>query len=868
ADHSFHPEQKVNRAEALKIILLGTRIPVPEIKEQEVFPDVAYDAWYGKYAAKAKRMEVVSGDASTGMFRPGDTVNLAETLKILIKARGENPGTPDGNPYADVPKDAWFAPYFAFAAEMSLLDEDENDDVSPALPVTRGMLAELIYRLLTRPEGYQTGQASYYAGRFHGETTAAGEIYDASQFTAAHRTHPFGTWLKVTNAENGKSVKVRVNDRGPYVEGRIIDLSKAAFESIASLSRGVINVTLETTDPPESTETPDSGSSLSADLLDATDPGSCAEKNFLRYYPKTSFENITLSRELPNAVAVGEVLSLSGTVPAGTASVNAFLVDESKKQVSFPAAVENGKFSVSIHFPKTGKINLGVIPGESGQSLMQEITVLPLSCLTETTGANLAAPAGLSLSLSSGDTLLAWEKGDYALFDVAFTQGTLKKRYFVYSVEEFIPRYADLSVFKEGNVKVAVRGAKMTSKSLLEPDKIEWSTPANKDFQAVTHHEYTVDLEQVETVKLPEKIKDKNRIEALIRPKVTLNAKAALILPDGQVQEIRMESAAREPVKNVNDVLVFPPSGEELSLAFTPTETKTHFLEINNAEGLAAINIPLYAENTFPLIPNMAELSERIPVTLGTDLGKLRSQMLTLVNKDRQEQKLSAAALDNALNRLAQSRADDMAKNDYFSHWNKEGLSANDLRKNFAISQTVAENIAKDVNIELAEYSLMRSATHRQNILTKNWTKAGFGMAKTEDGSYVFVQIFSEDPLDLSDPTASRQQILSAINAKRAAALTLADNLDSLAQDWSDLMVSQDCFDFTAPDGGTLVENIRDSGVNASLGTYIVGNTSFTDALEQIAANAQIQQPTWKKIGIGVKQDSFGVIKITLIYTE
>jgi hypothetical protein len=88
----------------------------------------------------------------------------------------------------------------------------------------------------------QTGEASRYADRFEGESTANGESYDPAALTAAHRTLPFGTMVTVTNRANGKQVQVRINDRGPFVEGRIIDLSRAAFESIAAADRGVIDV--------------------------------------------------------------------------------------------------------------------------------------------------------------------------------------------------------------------------------------------------------------------------------------------------------------------------------------------------------------------------------------------------------------------------------------------------------------------------------------------------------------------------------------------------------------------------------------------------------------------------------------------------
>lgn len=92
---------------------------------------------------------------------------------------------------------------------------------------------------------FQTGMASYYGGSWHGKKTANGEIFNENSLTAAHKTLPFGTKVKVTNLDNGKSVVVRINNRGPYSKGRVIDLSKAAFSRIASISKGVTRVKLE-----------------------------------------------------------------------------------------------------------------------------------------------------------------------------------------------------------------------------------------------------------------------------------------------------------------------------------------------------------------------------------------------------------------------------------------------------------------------------------------------------------------------------------------------------------------------------------------------------------------------------------------------
>jgi len=87
--------------------------------------------------------------------------------------------------------------------------------------------------------------ASWYGPKFHGRLTANGEIYDQMSFTAAHKSIKFGTYFRVTNLINGKTVVVRINDRGPYVKGRNIDLSKASALALGMLPRGVIKVKIE-----------------------------------------------------------------------------------------------------------------------------------------------------------------------------------------------------------------------------------------------------------------------------------------------------------------------------------------------------------------------------------------------------------------------------------------------------------------------------------------------------------------------------------------------------------------------------------------------------------------------------------------------
>ncbi len=96
----------------------------------------------------------------------------------------------------------------------------------------------------------EQGEASWYGPGFHGNQTASGEVYDMEAMTAAHRQLPFGTRVQVDNLDNGRSAVVRINDRGPFAHGRIIDLSKAAAREVGMLGTGIAEVRLRVLEAP------------------------------------------------------------------------------------------------------------------------------------------------------------------------------------------------------------------------------------------------------------------------------------------------------------------------------------------------------------------------------------------------------------------------------------------------------------------------------------------------------------------------------------------------------------------------------------------------------------------------------------------
>lgn len=111
-------------------------------------------------------------------------------------------------------------------------------EIAPAAPAA-APAAEASARLIG------SGPASYYSNELAGARTASGEAFDPQELTAAHRTLPFGSLVRVTNQSNGRSVVVRINDRGPFSRGRLIDVSYAAADSIGMVRSGHANVTLE-----------------------------------------------------------------------------------------------------------------------------------------------------------------------------------------------------------------------------------------------------------------------------------------------------------------------------------------------------------------------------------------------------------------------------------------------------------------------------------------------------------------------------------------------------------------------------------------------------------------------------------------------
>lgn len=178
----------------------------------------------------------------------------------LASALLDRTGTPNNNPLASTSRAAVAipaastirpAPLVKFEDTLSVPAREVTSNRKAVVPEDEGLMDRMnVLAAQTVRRFNQSGLASWYGRQFNGRPTASGERFDMDGLTAAHRSLPLNCYIRVTNQDNGKSVVVKVNDRGPFHANRILDLSYGAAQQIGITSRGVGNVTIERIDAP------------------------------------------------------------------------------------------------------------------------------------------------------------------------------------------------------------------------------------------------------------------------------------------------------------------------------------------------------------------------------------------------------------------------------------------------------------------------------------------------------------------------------------------------------------------------------------------------------------------------------------------
>ncbi|MCB9808626.1 septal ring lytic transglycosylase RlpA family protein [Candidatus Peribacteria bacterium] len=251
-------------------LLIWNSINRPAFETAQEYSDVQEgDEGYLEISYGKRRKILLDGD----QFYPDEPVILSDALLWIYRTRN----------VADVPD----------------MDSDDLPSLISAYPIVemnRPLDARVtrqdLLTMMTKIDGLlakEIHEVSFYADDFHGQGTAFGETFNMHEITAAHRTLPHNTLVRVRNIETGESVVVRINDRGPYVDGRDMDLSKAAFEQIAHTGQGVLHATFERIGD--------------ADLVDA-----CQQKPSA--YQKRITRDVRFFRGIPHTFTLGHQLIL------------------------------------------------------------------------------------------------------------------------------------------------------------------------------------------------------------------------------------------------------------------------------------------------------------------------------------------------------------------------------------------------------------------------------------------------------------------------------------------------------------------------------------------------------------------------------
>lgn len=270
----------VSRRDGFVLIWRSTSRPAEKTNEKPYADVPKSDAGYAEITyAKARGLL----DDSQENFYPDAAMTPSDALRWIFRTRSVEPIDANGDRILSKLPEADQVPALAEHYDISYDSEGQA--------MTREQLLSLMREVDDKLQA-EVHEVSLYSEKFHGKGTAFGEGFDMWAMTAAHRTFPGNTLVKVTNVENGKSVTVRINDRGPYVQGRDLDLSLGSFTTIAERSKGKIMATFER-------------------LGDANQVLRCQDDRYQRRIVK----DVILNRGIPHNFALGGKLQLSSKSP-------------------------------------------------------------------------------------------------------------------------------------------------------------------------------------------------------------------------------------------------------------------------------------------------------------------------------------------------------------------------------------------------------------------------------------------------------------------------------------------------------------------------------------------------------------------------
>jgi uncharacterized protein YkwD len=738
SDNSFRPNKQVNRAEALKILLLASKVNLQN-PQKNVFSDVSKNEWFASFVFSAKKLGIVDGYLD-GKFRPEQTVNLVEALKMLLQSNSvplENYYT-NSQLFADTEKNTWYNVFLNYAQTFQIIEADANNRIFPNKPLTRAQLAEIVFRFYARVEN------------------TCSEI--------------------LTNTKT---------------------------------------------------------------------------------IPKNYFRGVQINNNIPNVFYENEIFSLSGSTTDTAKNISVVLENRTnKEQEHFSGATKEQNFTTNVIFQNPGSYNFSIIPDTTNSNTAMVIEVLPRECQPNITMQNdLQKPTNVQTDLIDNQTEIHWDTASNNIFRIVIRQQENRFERLLSGGQTTITLLPkDFENFAEGTATLQIFGAKSPHGWSFEP-RSQWIGSTVREVNLSQHHFSFLDNEKITLSNLP--IYRSPNLQLTGTTTVDLENEVLLITPNGAVETMQILEGAKKISAN-----------SFFNVNLSLPELGTYILELNGANGIAVLNHPLYFSSTLPVLPDFADMREPRNENQSLSLNREKAIWLRMINQARAQQQLSKVNLDTELSAFAQNYAEQMAKENFFGHVDPLGNDPDKRRQLANLPMPVGENLARDYDTKYAHAGLLRSAAHRLNIMAQEWGRVGLGIAEDSQGNWLFVQEFSASMLSADDLSATRNDLLNLINAKRTKLgykAFLADGqLNTAAQAWSEKMIADNFLDFKHGDN-SFENSVRATGYAGSFTTFIASVSRLDQVVESLDNNIFTESGK-SRVAIGVAQADDGRLRVSLVF--
>lgn len=819
-DGTFQPDKKVNRAEALKMLLGGLGIQI--YPQKNSFPDVAKGSWYEPYVAQALKNGYVKGYPD-GFFRPEQEVNRVEALKMLLEiSQAMKNMAMTKTPFLQLDAGLWYTKYVQFASDKNLLDIYDESQIRAGDAVTRGDIAEMLYRYMSMKEkslsafqNFEQGNISYYDDNLQGNPTSSGEKYDKDSFTAAHRTFAFGTYVQVVDKDHQKSAIVRVNDRGPYTESLALDVTSKAFSLISSLSKGRFDGEMY-----------------------RVGKGSINKK----YISTDAFSGISLSSPLPNMMEQGEYYNIQGTIQNIATAADGFIVSDGKGfKNQYPVDIQGNTFESMVYFPLQGTYTLSYGGNSQTVYVTNDIFSKPVKTLA---GGN----SDLNISYENSELRMDWNaSGGSNIYMLKFIQNRVVRSVLVNNSTHLVINPESLNGLSEGTWTIELYGG-YSATGYSHDRMTTWTKMATKTSTfIIAFNPVFLDTNAQLDRKTDEVVSIGETLEFKGKALVDLKNEFFIVTSEGLFTKEKL-------VENDEDTVE---TGTYFSKKYTIPKAGSYIFEFIRPDG-KIVFLDMYRTS------DVFTLSDDFVANSSVDISNAalaRSKMLEWINEDRARSGVKTLEESQTLDDVMKYRAEDMVARDYFSHYDPDGKSVNDLKYKYNFYPSIAENIAYSSEGILSAYlELRHSPSHLENILNPDFEIAGFGFASKANIIYIS-QGFSAKPLSAFPVEDLRSKWVAEVNAS-GRHLTLDDTLTKISQDWVEDLAKAHALTFKL-NGKSLLDELVNRGGNGSYIANVVSSDSLAGVEKKVVDILSKTMPG-VDIGLGIVQDSAGPIKVVI----